>query len=356
MRVTHGAVLPRDHAQRLSQRSRELGRRDATVTALPPPHVARLAAAAVKACLPLVSHYKTLNSSPDVFLSRSSPLRGAQTAHRMATSERGPSASPETLLSAAGQLNQPDGDATAQRLGSDGGGSGGASPGLYVSLGSPANGPGPAVYSPSTPLESPKASSHTPSSPKLQPADSARSLASGDGSVDVGGSEAGSSEASGSTGSSLSPHYDDKRDIILRLEFLRTPEVKVRCGAGACGRWSHRWHVPPSEGWYCSEHFVFAIRLACARGMRPHDSRGLEEGAVRCLLTQGPPTRTCAAHPLPPRAPLPCALQAIIRGVTATVAVGVAILIIALYMKLHAVSPWRVMRQACNRAGQTPLC
>ena len=43
----------------------------------------------------------------------------------------------------------------------------------------------------------------------------------------MAGSEA-SSSSSGAISSSISPHYDAQRDVVLCLESLREPEVKVR--------------------------------------------------------------------------------------------------------------------------------
>ena len=39
---------------------------------------------------------------------------------------------------------------------------------------------------------------------------------------------AASSSSSGAISSSISPHYDAQRDVVLCLESLREPEVKVR--------------------------------------------------------------------------------------------------------------------------------
>ena len=108
------------------------------------------------------------------------------------------------------------------------------------------------------------------------------------------------SESSSGVQSSVSPHYDAQRDVILRLEFLRTAEVKV--------------------GWR-------------AGGGRHQYLRGCRQRAV-------PPQ---GALWLPPNSPaehaLACCrrLQTIIRAVWAAVFVGFVLLSVALYVKIDRV-------------------
>lgn len=68
---------------------------------------------------------------------------------------------------------------------------------------------------------------------QMQPADSKRSLASEGSELGKEDSTAGSiydsaASMSGSGSSGLVPHYDANQDVVLRLEFLRAKEIKVR--------------------------------------------------------------------------------------------------------------------------------
>lgn len=121
------------------------------------------------------------------------------------------------------------------------------------------------------------------SSPKLHPSDFKRSTS-------VAPSEGGSSEGSSS---GVSPHfpYDAQKDVVLRLEFLGPREVKAR-------------------GW--------------------------QLGAKR---VRGPVQSTIAAPGRRPSPACPCARppQAIIRAVRVAVLVGLAMLIVALWLKIDQV-------------------
>lgn len=149
-----------------------------------------------------------------------------------------------------------------------------------------------------------------------------------------------SSTVGSSNGSSgLSPHYDANQDVILRLEFLRTAEIKVR-GIPSAGSASPLL-LPP---WGL---------LAAWLPLVTSSSKCLRRLALS-LFTQA--QQSAHASPLP-RPCRPTSVQAIIRTVRVAVVAGLVMLIITLVFKIEKVpSAWQQSPHArpCCLAAEVP--
>lgn len=166
---------------------------------------------------------------------------------------------------------------------------------------------------PGLPLPSPTGAAAA-ASPGTPAADGAGVPADHKHDVSVGGSsEAGSGSADETAGGAApvppwqQAHYDAQRDVVLRLEFLRTAEVKARAAGAARGATAGK-------------------REDCSPA-----AHGVEAGPeplprLPALAAERPP-----CQPTLPAAPP----QAIIRAVRLAVAVGVAMLAVLLALKVQ---------------------